>query len=803
MNKKLSLWTLSALLCVMTLTAVSCKDDDNNEPSAEEQEQQAQEQAEQNNVRFAILDNLADMSSAADDFLAGNYEPTIGQADDSEAGTRIVGTNTMEAAAERFATLVGADISETTPSYTWTDDEMGTLTYTKSQDGRSWATVDVNLRQVPHLQKIVYRSAEQGGDNASVEGTAYYRFGDVVRRKNADNVDEYWICVRPAFGPEGKGTSHWVTISPLPKKNVWHYKGSNGIQYAMPTLLSDNFEHSQNFAEMLFAICNPTEWYDNINAAANKKLPMFHDFHKANREYHSEDFWRRVQTAWTYSDERQGVKSVISTIFGSNATLESLQQIVGSPNGLNLLTNGYSWITKGIGATNSPTLYRYRFVNGTGAESNMHKRIGGGLITKYASVKAEVISAKITLNVEQQYRADNLGWVNEKFFGCSDKHFIIRHATGAELASDGQEDAKYALNGVEEIYTYNDYYDNDLGEAPEMFRIRNDKNDQELYDFEGNARYHIGDVYQDQHNHLWFVVNMAGSKTEKSPYSELVSFEGIETDGYGRATNIATRDQADRGAMFLWMMFHSIAPKKSDSYLSMLANLLKFRIDPTTFFQAVKAQSGDFRQTTLLASYAYRDDDAQEQPAVRFVLNNQNDKQDFYIYLWDKYPIKPDATTQFVTDFTEQTIMLDHVASQSWVDLYAMDTYAIQPLVGSEDYRQPRSVADPEAVDVSHFFYDFDAWKARTYPTDMWNAPVLVFRMTAVYDRGTTYATRTVDGLDLRLVGQWTAPGDLPGTFTNMMEVLAAANGVVEKTLSLRYLNGGNESIKPWSKVWK
>ena len=98
----------------------------------------AQEQAERENTCFAILDNLANVSNATDDFLKQTFEPSIGEAEDGDANTRIVNTNTMKAAAERFADLVDAAIDENTTSYSWSDDMIGTMTYNKSTDGKSY-----------------------------------------------------------------------------------------------------------------------------------------------------------------------------------------------------------------------------------------------------------------------------------------------------------------------------------------------------------------------------------------------------------------------------------------------------------------------------------------------------------------------------------------------------------------------------------------------------------------------------------------------------------------------------------------
>jgi hypothetical protein len=91
------------------------------------------------------------------------------------------------------------------------------MTYTRGGSANNWATVDVSIRQLPHLQRIIYREGGEG-TNASFPGKAYYRFGDVVSKAVGLDI-EYWICVRPAFGPEKKGDSHWVCLNSLPLRN--------------------------------------------------------------------------------------------------------------------------------------------------------------------------------------------------------------------------------------------------------------------------------------------------------------------------------------------------------------------------------------------------------------------------------------------------------------------------------------------------------------------------------------------------------------------------------------------------------
>ena len=667
---------LLALLCGMTFSVTSCKDDDNNEPSAEEQEQQAQELAEQDNVRYAILDNLADMSNVGDDFLAGNYEPTIGQADDSERGTRIVTTGTMAAAAAYFADLVDADVNETTPSYTWTDEKMGTLTYTKSQDGRSWATVDVSLTQVPHLQKIVYRSAEQGGDNAAIPGTAYYHFGDVVVKQNADKKDEYWICVSPAFGPEGKTETHWVTLSALPKKNVWHYKGSNGLQYAMPTKLGDNKLQAQNFAELLYAICYPEEWQKNLTD--NASLPMFGDFDKKNIDYHNRYFWERTQKAWADPNlvryAPQG--NVISALFGREADLSFLQRMVSSSDGLNLLTHGYSWITKGFGATNSPTLYRSRFVNGQGAQSNMHQLVDADPKTGYEKVKAEVIKAYVQLNVDNDYPS-SFGWVVPKYFGSYASHYVIRHATGAQLASDGKEKFQEPLKGVTDVYNYNKYYNISVNDNPEKLQSI------ESSYFKTRGYYMIGDVVRDENRARWFCVQPStfGDLTNitKVNYAYFVSYDseavGLSLENIPQSKELAA--QMLYNLCTWYNKFAGVARKQANTNEKRIMNNVREHTEVSwldlfaqrdTLFHTTK--DGDQHITCNFGSTIYRD--ANGQLRVLRLINDgtkeetSGDRAWAYSF-WDCYTADPQQP-MMLTDMGD-SVMVSKYADDQWVYL--------------------------------------------------------------------------------------------------------------------------------------
>ena len=459
MKKNFYFLLMAVLVCSLCLSVTSCKDDDkdnNGGQSEEQQEQQALEQQDLDNARIAVLDHLADIDEVdmanIDSVLSLKFDANIGVAESEGSATRIVSINTMEAAAERFANMVGADIDENTTSYTWKDDKMGTMTYTKVTDGTAWATVEVNIKQVPQLQKIIFRSPDQGDENAAFKGRAYYRFGDVVRRKVQESkfntVDEYWVCVRPAFGPEKKEDSHWACINVLPHKNIYTYT-KLGTMY-FPTGLGENKEHMQNLAEMVYAILNPSKWAANILLNVNnKKMKMFHDFNKNNLKYHNEYFWQNVCNGWDKMEIETGggTYDIWNLLFESEKQYVA-EEVNSSTHGMKLLYKGYSWVKK----EKVIHLWQANYTSGAGVNCNMHQ-------ATFTEPRCD-LRAKTAWTLDFRQTGGNTYNYMQFFNPDSDNgdnmlRWCVRIATGKELANKKWNgNVKEAIPGVDEIYRY-------------------------------------------------------------------------------------------------------------------------------------------------------------------------------------------------------------------------------------------------------------------------------------------------------------------------------------------------------------
>jgi hypothetical protein len=408
----------------------SCSDDNKNmsDNPGSGDDNKTEAQYEQQQLGWDIITQLSDERTAPADWENKTFEPTIGVAKDDDPYTRIVMTNDVATAATRYGDLVGLEIDESTAGYQFSLDGIGSLNYQRgSENDQYLAQVSVDIKQMPHLKKILYQTEKQAGLNASLTGTAYYRFGDVVQ----DEFGSYWICVRPSFSLEGKGDSHWMSTSfPLPEENIYHYKGSNGTDYYLPTGLGKSTEHMQNMVEMLYAMLYPTEWMDIL--MSSPKLPMFHDFSTKRMKYHNIYFWQRVDKAWQEQD-------FYDKFF--NRVRDKIKNIMNSK-GVYIVYRGYTW-PYGSGWNGGVYCAHYR--NGDGAKiNNMHS-------VEYSVEKKDL------QNLDLDFRTHFDSRIFSEPYG-ENIRFLVRYKTGKQLSKNKVYNPKTSINGCKDIYVYNKYY---------------------------------------------------------------------------------------------------------------------------------------------------------------------------------------------------------------------------------------------------------------------------------------------------------------------------------------------------------
>ena len=425
MNWKKYLLGVRLLLLCLTLGFAACSDDD-----MPNEEQQIEQELADAAAFWNVVGQLTDDVMPDEGWQKATYAPSIGEADGTNSTMRIVQCADAENAAESFADLVGLtygkDITADTPEYTYRNDLVGTLTYRRTS-GETLATVDVDIAQMPGLQQIVYR---QVVENASFSGTAYYRFGDVVAKQNADGQTDYWICVRPAFGPTGKGDSHWISLSKIPSANVKTVNktvSGQKLTHLMPKSICTNQEHMQNLAELLYAMLFPAQWAKNLETNNGyKTLKYFKDFdYKKLFKYHNDSYFRMVDNRWN---------DFYVAVFGLTAAelREELQT-----NGLNLI---YGTATMSGNNISLPMATFYQ-----------------------TNLKTKVLSKKTSTWDKQSFNIYDLTKNGYAEFtnaaGGTERAWVVRYATGATLAKGSAEnpvfDKQKKLPNCSDVKVYN------------------------------------------------------------------------------------------------------------------------------------------------------------------------------------------------------------------------------------------------------------------------------------------------------------------------------------------------------------
>ena len=523
MRKIFNFMLTAALMGGLSLAAISCSDD---KLSEEEKQQQAEEQAEQGLDDAAefwnVVGQLTDDPMPDEGWQTATYAPSIGEPDGANTAVRIVATNDAETAAARFAMLTGANIDESTQDYTYQNEHVGTLRYHRT-GGQSLAVVDVDIKQMPGLSQIVYQAPE--GDNGYFNGTAYYRFGDVVKKLNSDGQYDYWICVRPAFGPAKKGDSHWITVSKIPSANtkqVTKIINKEKVTHSLPKSLTTNREHMQNLAEMLYAMTHAQQWASNLSTNNGyKTLKYFRDFNYVQLfKYNDDQFFNDVADNW----ESRGL---FKTVFGLNRN-----DLTSELNhGLNLV---YSSATM----SGNKILLPVATYNGTNLKTETLAKTNSEWTTAF-DIQTLMNPGYISYNDAT---------------GQKQKAWLVRYATGATLCKGSQEAASFdkykRLTNCEDVFVYNKDVDNlDMNNLkniePRVFRPGIDE----------PTYYHCGDIVRYQNRYY-----VCASKHNLNGTARFITLNDQEThttstchwEGYGDDV-VYNDDMASSETLAAWI----------------------------------------------------------------------------------------------------------------------------------------------------------------------------------------------------------------------------------------------------------
>ena len=353
MKKVLNWWLLFAVVCGLSFGFTACSDDDDDNNGTEQRSDVDPLDNDDAQTAFRWLCALANVDGLDANWQSKTYEPTVGQASENNEYTRIVVVNSLDEAKQNFASFADKKMEELGAKVVISGGAAGTMTWEPSKAGaQNLAVVEVSSRIMPHLQKLVYCTQDQVGQNGglfgnNMKGTPYYRFGDVIQ----DPDGYYWVCVRPCFAAnpadetgytDTKGDSHWINIfnasetgdsHAMPAGNVkstWNKIGKYGEQeILLPTNLAYDREHLFNLTQLVWALLNPGAYETFCANNANSALGGF------PYTYNGKNFLTSVATYWNTPDEKG--RTIWQKLF--NHTYEEMQQLVH----MNFFYQGYSW----------------------------------------------------------------------------------------------------------------------------------------------------------------------------------------------------------------------------------------------------------------------------------------------------------------------------------------------------------------------------------------------------------------------------------------------------------------------------
>jgi len=247
---------MAALVVGLGMNVTSCKDDNddnNNERTPEEIAQDPYEkESEAADALYRLVSQLSVCDSLPNDWKTATFEPKAGKVlDQSQPRVRTIAVNNAAEAVARYNSLTGKELPATTTSDTYKVEGVGTLTLNVGGAG-TIATIDVDVKQMPQLAQLRLVSVADMGENGHFKGEPYYSFGDVVMDKDSC----YWICVRPAYSPNGKEDTHWMSFQ-LIDKNTKTYTKKGCQQQVYPVDLGVQKEKMQYLAQLLAILANP------------------------------------------------------------------------------------------------------------------------------------------------------------------------------------------------------------------------------------------------------------------------------------------------------------------------------------------------------------------------------------------------------------------------------------------------------------------------------------------------------------------------------------------------------------------
>lgn len=451
-KKNMFNWMLMAAVVLgLGMSFTACSDDDDKNGTEQTREDIDALDTDEARTAWRWLCALTDAESIDANWKSKTWEPTVGEPSENNEYTRIIVVNNLDDAKVDFARLANKDPQTLGSKVTVSGGAAGTMTWEPSATGaQNLAVVTVSSRIMPHLQKLVYCTQEQTGQNGlfgnDMKGTAYYRFGDVIK----DEEGYYWVCVRPSFAPndskecKSKGDSHWINIfnsaasggnKAMPTANIkdkWNQLPKyNKKTIILPTALKYDRTQIYNLSRLVWALINPEAYYAANTGVSDAALGEF------PYTYHSKKFVEAVSTYWR---EKVDGYSIWEKLF--NHTYEEMKDLKQ----MMFYYQGYSWKIGNSGYVWSYTTKGYE-KSYKGDEDDDEEEVNfvndGFDITYYAQ-------AHDTQAFMKRWITDHDGNIGR---------WVVRYKTGEQLMTGGKYSYYSKLTSktgkMTDVYRYN------------------------------------------------------------------------------------------------------------------------------------------------------------------------------------------------------------------------------------------------------------------------------------------------------------------------------------------------------------
>ena len=397
-----------------TMVFTSC-DDDDDDVKTPDTEQTDPKMSEKGSAMLTMLGAVAHVRELPDNW-EGDYtvEPTIGVVTDaSNPYVRSLAVANAEEALAVYNNITGQQLGSGTTSNTWQQDGIGTITYQANSSTDVTATITFNVKQVPHLQKLLLVPAAAIGDNGTFTGEPYYYIGDVVRDKD----DCYWICARPAYSPAKKEDSHWFSFQLVEKNYKVFTANKNRLETTVPTGLGEETEKLKYLMQVLSIAANKGLYPEMVV----KGGPMEDGFANLGTNYADSKFVDVLANGW-------------DNVFQSGKTGLNKADFSNPQSNIYVFYNGYS-----SPAFSSTMKLYYMYFSG----------LGHSIANK----------AKLEWDMDDKVKFNIRNYVKNHTKGDNqvgpDKAYVVRYKDGADLQGTfRQPDPTQPIKGVTDIYLY-------------------------------------------------------------------------------------------------------------------------------------------------------------------------------------------------------------------------------------------------------------------------------------------------------------------------------------------------------------